>query len=130
MYSHFYPLLWLGRRNKDLLPCRQTPTPHGPSQAIDLNADHLVLGTVFFGIGTICIFNSTQNFFIYTFTRYPASAFGAAALFNVPSFRNVEVCRTRAWMGTCCCCWGGDIVDAYADAHYETRTEDARLVSS
>ena len=42
----------------------------------------LTLGTVFFGIGTICIFNSVQNFYIDAFTRYAASAIAAGSLFR------------------------------------------------
>lgn len=37
---------------------------------------------MFFGIGTICIFNSVQNFYIDAFTRYAASAIAAGALFR------------------------------------------------
>ena len=41
-----------------------------------------MVGTILFGIGTICIFNSTQNFFIDAFTRYAASAIAAGTLFR------------------------------------------------
>ena len=41
-----------------------------------------IIGTVFFGIGTICIFNSTQNFYIDAFTSYAASAIAAGSLFR------------------------------------------------
>ena len=77
-------ILWFGwaveTRTYFLVPI--IGKPHSSSQAIDLDADHLVSGTVFFGIGTICIFNSTQNFFIDAFTRYAASAIAAGALFR------------------------------------------------
>jgi hypothetical protein len=42
----------------------------------------LTLGTIFFGIGTICIFNSVQNYYIDAFTRYAASAIAAGSLFR------------------------------------------------
>jgi hypothetical protein len=41
-----------------------------------------IIGTVFFGVGTICIFNTTQNFYIDAFTRYAASAIAAGTLFR------------------------------------------------
>ena len=41
-----------------------------------------IIGTVFFGIGTICIFNTTQHFYIDAFTRYAGSAIAAGTLFR------------------------------------------------
>jgi len=56
-------------------------------------------GTIFFGIGTICIFNSVQNFYIDAFTRYAASAIAAGSLF-------------RSLVGACFPLFGGDMYTA------------------
>jgi hypothetical protein len=52
--------------------------------AVEAHTFYLVpiIGTVFFGIRTICIFNTTQNFYIDAFTRYAASAIAAGTLFR------------------------------------------------
>jgi hypothetical protein len=54
---------------------------------------------VFFGIGTICIFNSVQNFYIDAFTRYAASAIAAGSLF-------------RSLVGACFPLFGSDMYNA------------------
>ena len=59
----------------------------------------LTLGTIFFGIGTICIFNSVQNFYIDAFTRYAASAIAAGSLF-------------RSLVGACFPLFGSDMYSA------------------
>jgi hypothetical protein len=41
-----------------------------------------VIATGFFSAGTICIFNTVQNYYIDAFTRYAASAIAAGALFR------------------------------------------------
>src|SRR5579862_9787083 len=70
-----------------------------PSSVVSFKSLSDVLGTVLFGIGTICIFNSVQNFYIDAFTRYAASAIAAGSLF-------------RSLVGACFPLFGGDMYDA------------------
>lgn len=41
-----------------------------------------IIGTTFFGLGMILIFNSIQNYYIDAFTRYAASAIAAGSVFR------------------------------------------------
>lgn len=58
-----------------------------------------IIGTSFFGLGMILIFNSVQNYYIDAFTRYAASAIAAGSVF-------------RAIVGACFPLFGQSLYDA------------------